>query len=229
VLQLAHFSVKEYLVSSRIHDELAAGFGLQKDLAHESLAECCLAYLLPFEHLMSYAELSAHPLALYSSEYWPFHYRQAGRNCNTLHRLGTKLFSPEWLCFENSLRLFDPDFKQGDEEPPSDKPLYYMALNGCLGLVKLLVDGDANVNAGGGDYGSALQAASDSGYVEVVLLLLDTGADINAQGGLHGSALHAASANGHLEVVRLLLESLRLHWLGPVVASQFPPDHVVLH
>jgi hypothetical protein len=46
VLQLAHFSVKEYLESSRIREGKAAGYRLQERSAHESIAECCLAYLL---------------------------------------------------------------------------------------------------------------------------------------------------------------------------------------
>ncbi|KAJ7059432.1 hypothetical protein C8F01DRAFT_1370371 [Mycena amicta] len=57
-----------------------------------------------------------------------------------------------------------------------------------------------------GDYGNALQAASDGGHLDVVRLLLEHGADVNMQGGHYGNALQAASHSGHLDVVRLLLE-----------------------
>ncbi|KAI1583619.1 ankyrin repeat and SAM domain containing protein 6, partial [Pyrenophora tritici-repentis] len=64
----------------------------------------------------------------------------------------------------------------------------------------------ANVNAQGGHYGSAIQAASAAGHEAVVKLLLDKGA-ANAQGGYYyGSALQAASARGHEAVAKLLLD-----------------------
>ena len=72
-------------------------------------------------------------------------------------------------------------------------------------MVQLLLNKGANVNAQGGKFGNALQAASYEGHKEVVQLLLDKGADVNAQGGdEYGSALQAASSKGHDEVVQLL-------------------------
>ncbi|KAH0556063.1 hypothetical protein GP486_005995, partial [Trichoglossum hirsutum] len=55
-------------------------------------------------------------------------------------------------------------------------------------------------------YGSALQAASASGYNAIVRLLLERGADTDAKGGQYGSALQAASAGGYDATVRLLME-----------------------
>ncbi|ORY14308.1 hypothetical protein BCR34DRAFT_479796, partial [Clohesyomyces aquaticus] len=69
-------------------------------------------------------------------------------------------------------------------------------------VVKLLLDKSANVNAQGGRYGNALQAASWNGHEQVVKLLLNKGADVNAQGGEYGNALQAASSNGHEQVVK---------------------------
>ncbi|KAJ8108074.1 hypothetical protein ONZ43_g6538 [Nemania bipapillata] len=64
----------------------------------------------------------------------------------------------------------------------------------------------ADVNAVGGVYGNALQAAAARGFDDTVKLLLDKGADVNAQGGVFGSALQAASVGGHAKVVKLLLD-----------------------
>ncbi|KAJ7445595.1 ankyrin repeat-containing domain protein [Mycena latifolia] len=74
-------------------------------------------------------------------------------------------------------------------------------------VVRLLLENGADVNAMGGKYGSALQAASFEGYMEVVCLLLKNGADVNAGGGEYGSALQAASYGGCTEVVQLLLKN----------------------
>ncbi|CAG8262934.1 unnamed protein product [Penicillium salamii] len=68
----------------------------------------------------------------------------------------------------------------------------------------LLLDKGADVNADGGKYGNALQAASAEGHRAIVTLLLDKGADVNADGGKYGNAIQAASAEGHQEIVTLL-------------------------
>ncbi|PWO15022.1 hypothetical protein PtrARCrB10_12117, partial [Pyrenophora tritici-repentis] len=49
-------------------------------------------------------------------------------------------------------------------------------------IVKLLLNKGADVNAQGGEYGNALQAASAGGHEAIVKLLLDKGAGVNAQG-----------------------------------------------
>lgn len=54
--------------------------------------------------------------------------------------------------------------------------LYSMAENGDVEAVKVLPNTKADVNAQGGYYGNALQAASRNGHEAVVRLLLDKGA-----------------------------------------------------
>jgi hypothetical protein len=44
----------------------------------------------------------------------------------------------------------------------------------------MLLDKDADVNAQGGEYGNALQAASAGGHEQVVKTLLDKDANVNA-------------------------------------------------
>jgi ankyrin repeat protein len=67
-----------------------------------------------------------------------------------------------------------------------------------------LLEKGAEVNAQGGFYGNALQAASLRGHVEIVQRLLEEGAEVNAQGGRYGNALQAASEGGHVEIVQVL-------------------------
>jgi nucleoside phosphorylase len=73
--------------------------------------------------------------------------------------------------------------------------------------VQILLENGADVNAQGGKYGNALQAASSKGYEGIVQILLENGADVNAQGGKYGNALQAASYEGHEKVVQILLEN----------------------
>ncbi|KAF2183428.1 hypothetical protein K469DRAFT_521687, partial [Zopfia rhizophila CBS 207.26] len=64
----------------------------------------------------------------------------------------------------------------------------------------LLLDAGADVNAQGGHYGNALQAASLGDHEQIVKLLLNAGADVNAQGGHCGNALQAASSGGYEQI-----------------------------
>ncbi|XP_044714480.1 ankyrin repeats (many copies) domain-containing protein [Hirsutella rhossiliensis] len=89
------------------------------------------------------------------------------------------------------LRVFSESFEQAAKQFTS---------------VQTLLNKGADVNAQGGRYGNALQAASTQGHEKVVQTLLDKGADVNIQGGEDGNALQAASLEGHEKVVQMLLE-----------------------
>ncbi|KAJ7017378.1 ankyrin repeat domain-containing protein [Mycena alexandri] len=91
--------------------------------------------------------------------------------------------------------------------PDPDCPEIIVASNyGHLQMTQLLVEHGANVNVQGGEYDSALQAASYNGHENIVQLLIEHGANVNAQGGEYDSALQAASYNGHENIVQLLIE-----------------------
>ncbi|KAL9082665.1 MAG: hypothetical protein Q9165_008825 [Trypethelium subeluteriae] len=95
--------------------------------------------------------------------------------------------------------------------------LYILCVNGYQRLVRSLLSGHgANVNAKGGFFGNALQAASYGGRQEIaashgapqeiVEMLLEKGANVNALGGAYGNALQAALHQAQQEIVGLLLE-----------------------
>ncbi|KAL7924367.1 ankyrin repeat-containing domain protein [Trichoderma austrokoningii] len=76
------------------------------------------------------------------------------------------------------------------------------------GLVFLLDNyPDINVNAEGGEYGSALQAAAYVGETESVKLLIQKGANVNAQGGEYKNALNAATVWGYWDIAQILLDN----------------------
>ncbi|KAJ7019718.1 ankyrin repeat-containing domain protein [Mycena alexandri] len=91
--------------------------------------------------------------------------------------------------------------------PDPDCPEIIVASNyGHFQMTQLLIEHGANVNAQGGYFGSALQAASVRGHINIVQLLIEQGANVNAQGGVYNSALQAASFNGHKHMVCFLIE-----------------------
>lgn len=75
-------------------------------------------------------------------------------------------------------------------------------------IIQLLLSKGAEVNASGGLYGDALQAAATHGKRDAVKLLLDHHASVTNRGGNSGSALQAAAIGGHLPVVLLLLKPI---------------------
>jgi ankyrin repeat protein len=88
--------------------------------------------------------------------------------------------------------------------------LYQAASLGHAEVVRFFISRDvdkrADINAQGGEYGNALQAAAYGYHTAVVQILLEKGADINAQGGEYGNALQAAAYRGSEEIVQILLE-----------------------
>ncbi|KAL8831739.1 MAG: hypothetical protein Q9170_005169 [Blastenia crenularia] len=71
---------------------------------------------------------------------------------------------------------------------------------------QLLIDAGADVNACGGIFHTALQAAAVDGNDETMRVLIDAGADINALGGIYGNALSAAYREGYYFCTGLLWE-----------------------
>ncbi|KAJ6554971.1 ankyrin repeat-containing domain protein [Mycena vulgaris] len=74
-----------------------------------------------------------------------------------------------------------------------------------LSLESLIDKGVDSNTLNPGTSSTALQAASETGNLELVALLLDRGANVNLRGGHFGSALQAAAQEGDFEVVRLLV------------------------
>ena len=75
ILRLAHFSVKEYLISQRIQDGPAVKYSLSKKDANTSISCTCLAYLMRFSNLdcLQPNTIASFPLAEYAAEHWIYH------------------------------------------------------------------------------------------------------------------------------------------------------------
>ncbi|KAJ7939563.1 hypothetical protein B0H13DRAFT_2300244 [Mycena leptocephala] len=113
-----------------------------------------------------------------------------------------ELFQADSTPYLNLSRLHDPDPREDREwelqwerqweQAAILPPLYRSVFVGVGPLVWGLLEHGADVNAEGGHYGNAMQAASGRGDIEIARLLLEHGAEVNAQGGKYGDALQAA-------------------------------------
>ncbi|KAK6507970.1 hypothetical protein TWF481_006390 [Arthrobotrys musiformis] len=215
-LQLAHFSVKEYLTSDRLDNDINRHF--QEIVAKGSIATVCLAYLLHLDHDVSTDELrNAYPLAQYCAQYWTDFATFAETKDDRLRIFIRKFFrGSHENPYRNCYSLYRPDDDGRDSfihpyRSQPAPPLYYASLGGLLDPVKDLLDHGADVNAQAqnGTHCNALQAASAKGHEKITKLLLDHGADVNAQtkvASYYGSALRAASTEGHEGITKLLLD-----------------------
>ena len=207
VILLAHYSVKEYLISARCRQDL---YRMQNAACNEFIAKSCLKYLLQFQSSVSFTDESIEEskLALYSAEFWTTYIQGVSYKAEALNRLVMELFLTGNDAYLNWIRIYDPD-KPGEDPDITRQlenvptPLYYASLLGLTKIVSLLIlEAGADGNAQGGGYGNALQAASARGHDQVVQRLLEAGADVNAQrGGGFSNALQVASAGGHDRVV----------------------------
>ncbi len=205
-VRLAHFSVKEYLVSERIQHGPAIDYGLQEADSNESIAEECLVYLLHVikPDVWAAMSLSEYPLATYAAEYWIEHIQFVKSAASTALALVKELFLSKAESFVNWIQIHNPD--QSSRYLKSGSPLYYASFLGLFESVVALLEDGADFNLEGGEFGYPLTAASHSGHIEIVQLLLDKGAKLNA--GIRGyisTALVVASSKGHIGIVQLLL------------------------
>jgi len=135
-----------------------------------------------------------------------------------------------FVCIKKEIRKAD------SKDKPDQTLLDWAVNNGNEGMVKVLLEDGADINAANEDRETPLYQASSEGHVEVIKLLLEKGADIqianiwgdtplhqawkveivklllkkgadiNAADKDRETPLHQASSRGKVEIVKLLLE-----------------------
>jgi ankyrin repeat domain-containing protein 50 len=213
IVSLAHYSVQEYLESNRLWKQEVAFFSMRGSTSDVEIAQTCLVYLL--DPTLSNAEVTYDtlielPLFRYAASYWYEYVKKDEPLFSRTHSFMLQLFVSRDYTFRNCITIHNPDqpwrrpFQQEADEVAT--PIYYSSLLGLhpvlcallkipnenaqmIGYGKTELDENADVNAQGGYYGNALQAALSGGHEKVVQLLLEKNADVNAQGGYYGNAL----------------------------------------
>ena len=214
-VRLAHFSVKEYLVSDRIDLGMASHYSIREMVAHGTIAEDCIVYILQFDEPGSLTPktLESSPLSQYAAELWVYHAKNSMRaSVDIITHLSMELLMSDREGLLSWVRIADPDkFYRQNMSLGSDDlapPLYYASQAGLFEQVKMLMEGSVDVDAQGGGLGNALQVASYLGHKDIVQVLLDNRADINVRsdGSLH-NPLQLASIQGFENIVKMLLDN----------------------
>ena len=220
VIQFSHFSVKEFLTSTRLaeaRDIIPRRYHVSETPAHSLAAQACLGILLYLDKdIVTREGLGGSPLAEYAAEYWADHSRLDDVSQNVEDGM-KQLFDPSkphlsvcvWICDPNpNVSLWRKDSRIGRPLRLRGTFLHYAALWGLRSMVKFLVI-EHSQNVHSQDFTeevTPLQLASRNGHVEVVCFLLDHGTDVTARDESGLTALHYASDNGRIKVVRILIE-----------------------
>ena len=183
ILQLAHASVKDYLVSDVIRNSDAKGFYMSETDAHVTLAGACLQYLLSMDNeaLTYYTREwpQQYSLLEYAAHNWNYHLRQvpeANSHASSLMELARKLLdrlsaaSP--LPLQNWLFVLS---KRGSAIVEQPSLMHYAVILNLPNLLRsLLVDGvDSGLEENPPDPdGTMLRIAETHGHDEISSILV---------------------------------------------------------
>ncbi|KAL5321110.1 hypothetical protein ACEPPN_011922 [Leptodophora sp. 'Broadleaf-Isolate-01'] len=217
-LRLAHFTVKDYLLSPSLKESRHSYYSIEEKTSSLQISKSCLSYLTMDEFSSGFQgrriqdrRLNQWPLLDYAADFCGVHLRNVENDLDvTTRNLIQKLMSSHKLpnggnfgtLVRTKWRFAPLDLIQTTE------PLYFASSHGLVSVVRLLLSDAASVDieAKGGRYGStSLQVASYRGNTDCVRLLLAAGADPNAPNDLGETPLLWANKIGADEIVHSLL------------------------
>ncbi|KAI1307434.1 ankyrin repeat-containing domain protein [Xylaria venustula] len=211
-VRLAHFSIKEYLISARIKNGPAAAFSFTETDAHTHIANLCLSYLC---HLgtLGLVDTQSHELKKCAATFWAPHLEMVPRK--TWPAEVILLATRALTIGSESLRIMvtecayvsvPPQYYYITRTGDINRPQKFTARHGWLMLTEMLLSNPKlNRYWIQWDFDATLQEAALWGRIEIVQLLLDRRTDVDEEISKLGNALLAAVEQGHVDVVDLLL------------------------
>ncbi|KAF2793619.1 ankyrin, partial [Melanomma pulvis-pyrius CBS 109.77] len=228
IVQFAHFSVKEFILSDRRQTMIPPSLRFDIPMGQKEITELCLIYLLDFNggKRASSIDHDAFPMLAYAALHWTTHMTTVPTdNAQTIQELLIRLFNPdEPDNLMNFLNLYDPastwhpfdggktvanNFHIKRSKQDFETPLYYACHYGLIDIARWLVEEeDENSDVKKEKLGSALGAAAAEGHLPITQMIMKHGVDPNSPYcGKYFSPLHAAATSGNPEVMKLLLEA----------------------
>ena len=210
IVQFSHFSVKEFLTSNRLVEDLS-GYHIIPCSAHTILAQASLSVLLQLDNGIDSDGIKNIPLSNYAAQHWVDHGQFEGVS-GTIQVAMEHLFDSDKPHFANWIWIYDMDNPWRGEMPatserPTASPLYYAVHCGFHRLIDHLITRyPGDVDARGGYYESPLLAAFIKGDIGVATSLLQRGANVNILDKSGRSPLHRAADGGRIDVAELLLK-----------------------
>ena len=211
LVHFSHFSVKEFLTSSRLaatNEDTLCYHHIRLEPAHTIMAKTCLGTLLRFGR--GYCDIRQYPLARYAAHHIGDHVEFEDVMSHIQDGIGHLLDTKKphfaiWLW----IRAGNPMYNYLPEEPqlPKVDPLYYVAELGFLRMAQYLISKrpqDMNVSSCKPE--TPLYGALAEGRTEVAQLLLGHYPDVDIRNSDGQSPLHLAADNGILKIIPMLIE-----------------------
>ena len=218
VVQFSHFSVKEYLTSSRLgtSSQDVSRYHVALEPAHTILAQACVSVLLQLQDHDEQDDFEeSAPLARYAAEYWVRHaqYEDVVSRIKGME----ELFDVDKPYFGAWRQLHDIDTRPSDSsvfhnlsiaQSSATSPLYYAALCGLSNLVEqLIVKHPDHVNALGGCFLTPAVAALAGRHFRLAEVLHRNGSSVDpVSARWEWTPLQCAANRGDLEMVQVLLD-----------------------
>ena len=215
VVQFAHFSVKEFLTSTRFaekRDAISNRYHIPMTAAHTVITQACLGMLLHLDENITRDNLMELPLAEYAAEHW-FEHGRVDTVSKSVTEGMKQLFDETKPHFAVWLWICDPSApwrrNERTERPPRPHgtPLHYAAICGLCDVVKGLAIDPMDVNSQYFPYESTpLHLSTQKGHADIARILVERGTNVASQ--LQGvwTPLHEASCHGCLDIARFLVE-----------------------
>ena len=216
IVQFAHFSVKEYLISERLATSSGdvSRYHIDLEPAHTILAQACMGILLQSDDDIEENDgRKMSPLAEYAAEHWVTHV-QFERVSSFLRKPMEYLFNLDMPRFVAWLQLHDintspktPFHPYTVSRESGVTPLFYASLCGFQDFVEhLVVKHPEHVNPDYDKYGPPLVAALAGRHFQTARHLLRNGAHVDVCNSGGRTPLSLAAWYGDLETVQVLLD-----------------------
>ena len=220
-LQLAHFSVKQYLLHNlpTTNRALQLNSGLksfEEKVENVYLAQNCLRYLncsliwrreFDLENNQTLGSLIN-----YATDSWQRHASLGHSDDEVVVDLVNQLFDTRGPVWASWIEWVVSNDDRNEIKPPSPvgrlpSPLYHAAFLRLPKTVDFLIqDHQHNPDEKGAKGQTALGVACENNHHETAKTLIDHGADLNMADENGSVPVHFACRNGHMELTRLLLQ-----------------------
>jgi ankyrin repeat protein len=189
VVQFAHFSVKEFLISDRLASVTGdvSRYHILPRPAHTILAQACLGFILHLQDPLDKKSDNHFPLAKYAARSWKAHAQFEDVSLHVKDGMRS-LFNPNKPHLARWLRWLS--LMHASDEP---NPLYYASFWGFDDLVEhLAINHPELVNTIDGQFDTPLLAALSGKHFRVAESLLRHDAKVDLPGLKGRTALHTA-------------------------------------